>query len=54
MCKSAFGLCKGANVKVRAQRETGNRMISWGISFQVAGGSPGWRVAGSVFLTAYR
>jgi hypothetical protein len=38
-CKSAYGLCKGANVKV---------------TYRVAGGSPGWQVAESVFPTAYR
>jgi hypothetical protein len=54
MCKSAYGLCKGAKVKGRAQRETGNRMIGLGISFQVAGGSHGWQVVESVFPTANR
>ncbi len=38
-CKSAYGLCKGAKVKV---------------TYRVAGGSPGWQVAESVFPTACR
>jgi len=39
MCKSAFDLCKGAKVRDK---------------FQVAGGSSGLLVAGSVFPTANR
>jgi hypothetical protein len=39
MCKSAYGLCKGAKVKG---------------TYRVAGGSSRWLVAGSVFPTANR